>query len=236
MGADGFLCVGIVGGMSPESTVTYYRHIVRRHQAEFGDHGYPRVVIASVSFQQYVGWQHEGDWGRIAENLAREFRAVSAAGADFAVLATNTMHKVLPLIESPVPVLSVFDAVARRAAGAGVEKIGLTGTKFTMSDGFYAAGLERRGLKALLPARDEQEAIHRIIYDELILGRVDERSVRRFTEIGEGLLRRGAEAVLLGCTELELLVRERDFKAKTIDSTLAHADAAWEAAVGRGPL
>lgn len=136
------LTLGIVGGMSPESTVTYYQHIIRRQQAEFGDHNYPRIVISSVSFQRYIDWQHEELWERIADELAGEFRALAAAGADFAVLATNTMHKVLPQIDSSIPVLSILDAVADHARANKIKSVGLTGTRFTMSDGFYAQGLE----------------------------------------------------------------------------------------------
>lgn len=225
--------VGIVGGMSPESTVIYYRHIVRKHQQAVGDHSYPRVVIASVSFQQYVDWQHGQEWDAIARGLEGEFRAVAAAGADFALLATNTMHKVLPAIESPVPVLNIMDVVARHALGSGVRRIGLTGTLFTMSDGFYARGLEERGLGVVLPDGAQRERIHRIIYDELIAGRVEPASVEEFAAIGADLSRRGADAVLLGCTELGLLTESGAFPAEVMDSTLLHADAAWGLAVSR---
>src|SRR5438552_9817793 len=146
------LTIGIIGGMSPESTATYYQHIVRRHQNEFHDHSYPRIVIVSVSFQKYVTWQHEGDWDQITGELTGEFQRVAAAGADFAILATNTMHKVLPAIRSPIPVLSILDAVTKYAEKGRIKSIGLTGTKFTMSDGFYAEGLERHGLTVLKPS------------------------------------------------------------------------------------
>lgn len=232
MGTKGqALTIGIVGGMSPESTVIYYRRIVRKHQEVFGDHGYPRVVIASVSFQRYVEWQHAQDWDSIARGLEGEFRAVAAAGADFALLATNTMHKVLPDISSPVPVLNIMDAVARHALGRGLSRLGLTGTLFTMSDGFYARGLEERGLGVVLPDGAQQERIHRIIYDELIAGRVEPASVEEFARIASDLSRRGAEAILLGCTELGLLTESGAFPAEVIDSTLLHADAAWELSV-----
>lgn len=230
------LTIGIVGGMSPESTVTYYQRIVRQHQAEFHDHNYPRMVIASVSFQRYVSWQHEGAWEQIARGLESEFRAVASAGADFALLATNTMHKVLPQIDSPVPVLNVLDAIGRRARSQGIKVVGLTGTRFTMSDGFYAEGLEKRGLSVVLPLEAEQKTIHKIIYDELVLGRVNPSSVSRFMEIAQGLLTRGAEATLLGCTELELLTREDPSRLSFIDSAKVHADTAWEIATGKSSL
>ncbi len=230
------LTLGIVGGMSPESTVTYYQHITRRHQAEFGNHSYPRILIASVSFQQYIDWQHQGSWDQIADELAKEFHALAAGGADFAILATNTMHKVLPLIDSPVPVLSILDAVAHYAKAKSIKSVGLTGTRFTMSDGFYAQGLENRGLSVVLPKTAEQETIHTIIYDELISGNVNPLSQNKFFGITNNLLARGAETVLLGCTELELLVRESPAQKSFIDSTKAHADLAWEISVGKSSL
>jgi len=225
--------IGIVGGMSPESTVTYYQRIVRRHQAEFRDHSYPRICIASVSFQRYIEWQHQGDWNRIAEELSNEFRAVAKAGADFAILATNTMHKVLPQIDSPIPVLSILDAVAQYAGANKVKSIGLTGTKFTMSDGFYAEGLESRGLKVLLPSEVEQNRIHAMIYNELISGVVNSPSAQEFAGIAQGLVSRGADATLLGCTELRLLMNQNSIQLPFIDSTEVHADAAWEMSVGK---
>ena len=230
------LTIGIVGGMSPQSTITYYQQILRRHEATLDNHGYPRLVIASVSFQQYIDWQHAGAWEQVAAGLQREFEAVAAAGADFAVLATNTMHKVLPQISSPVPVLHILDAVAEHARAAGVRSVGLTGTGFNMGDGFYAAGLESRGLGVVLPTAGEQAVIHRIIYDELIRGEIVPASVAEFSAIGQGLVGRGADAVLLACTELELLTRPAPLPMPVLDTTQIHADTAWEIAMGRRPL
>lgn len=226
------LNIGIVGGMSPESTLIYYRHIIQRHQREFHDHSYPRIIIASVSFQQYIKWQHEGAWDEIASSLKKEFEAIAAAGADFAVLATNTMHKVLPLIESPIPILHIMDVVSRYAKTNNIESVALTGTKFTMSDGFYARALEERGLRVVIPNESQQEKIHRAIYTELIEGKVEAASVREFANIAEDLSARGAEAILLGCTELGLLVQDGTTGVKMIDSTLLHAEAAWRLSNG----
>ena len=230
------LAIGIIGGMSPESTVTYYQHIVRRHEAEFHDHSYPRVVIVSVSFQRYIDWQHEGNWGRIATELGVEFQRLAAAGAGFALLATNTMHKVLPAIKSAIPVLSVIDAVSDHARRCGITSLGLTGTKFTMSDGFYAQGLERHGLTVLTPSAAQQETIHRVIYNELIFGKINPKSVKRFFQIAQDLSSKGADSILLGCTELELLTREDSAGIRFVDSTRIHADAAWEVSIGRRSL
>jgi aspartate racemase len=226
------LTIGIVGGMSPESTVIYYQEIVRRHQLEFHNHSYPRIIITSVSFQQYIEWQHNKAWGEIARGLENEFEKLAAAGADFAVLATNTMHKVLPSINSPIPILSILEVVGRYAKTNGIQTLGLTGTKFTMSDGFYAQELKNYGIAVVLPSEPQQEKIHRIIYEELIAGEVKCSSTREFAEIAQDLARRGAQAILLGCTELVMLVEQNPLEVKTIDSTRLHADAAWRRAVG----
>jgi aspartate racemase len=226
------LTIGIVGGMSPESTAIYYQHIVRRHQREFQDHSYPPIIITSVSFQQYIDWQHAEQWQQIAQGLEQEFGKLSAAGADFAVLATNTMHKVLPVIKSPIPVLSILEVVADHCRQEGVERIALTGTRFTMSDGFYSRGLESYGLEVIVPSVSQQERIHRIIYEELIAGLVSSASIEQFAGITQDLSARGAQAILLGCTELVMLVEDNRAAVKTIDSTRLHAEAAWRKAVG----
>ncbi len=228
--------IGIVGGMSPESTVLYYQTIVRRHLAERGDHLYPRIVLASVSFGRYIELQHAGDWAGVAAGLAGEFRALAAAGADFALLAANTMHKVLGETNPPLPVLSIYDAVAREAKRSGRTRLGLTGTRFTMEDGFYARGLEARGLDVVVPAPAERAEIHRIIYEELIAGRVLPASRARFTEIAHALAARGADAVLLGCTELEILMANAALAVPLLPSAALHANLAWEIAVGAAPM
>jgi len=230
---DAPLTIGIVGGMSPESTLEYYRHIVRAHVAARGDHGYPRIVIASVSFQKYVDWQHAGAWDEIARGLDGELAALAAAGADFAVLATNTMHKVVPQLGSKLPLLHVLDAVAEEAKRRGARRLGLTGTGFTMNDGFYASGLEARGFQVLLPDAAEREAIHRMIYDDLIAGRVRPEARAAFAAVSRGLSARGAETVLLACTEL-VLVAPPAAEVPWIDTAEVHALAAWRRALREG--
>lgn len=226
------LSIGIVGGMSPQSTFPYYQLIIQRHLQQRRDHAYPRIVIASVSFGPYIKWQHDGDWAAIGRNLAREFRAVAAAGADFAVLATNTMHKVLPAIRSPIPVLSILDVVGEHCRGLGIRTVGLTGTKFTMTDGFYQKGLEDQGLRVLIPPPNDITALHSIIYDELVAGVVKPGSQQKFVHLAERLVNRGAGAVLLACTELEMLRGPATAHLALVDTTQLHAYAAWEVAVG----
>jgi aspartate racemase len=227
------LTIGIVGGMSPESTAIYYQHIVRHHQLAFHDHSYPPIIITSVSFQQYIEWQHEDAWQKIAQGLEQEFGRLAAAGADFAILATNTMHKVLPSIKTTIPVMSILEVVAEYCRLKSLSTIALTGTRFTMSDGFYSRGLESYGLEVIIPDVSQQDQIHRIIYEELIAGLVKPDSVKVFAQIGRNLSARGAQAILLGCTELVMLAENNPTELNTIDSTRLHAEAAWRKAVGR---
>lgn len=226
-------CIGMIGGMSPQSTITYYDTIIRAHHGSYGDHTYPRIVIGSIPFQPLQDASHDGDWGLIAELVQAEGEALAAAGADFLMILANTVHKVVPDLSLPLPLLTVYDAVARTANGIGFRKIGLTGTDFTMSDGFYRAALEERGLEVVLPEPEDRQTIHRIIYDELVAGIVRPGSQEAFAEIALRLAGQGAEVVLLGCTELELLTRDRSLEAPSLDTTFTHATAAWKHATGQ---
>ncbi len=225
-----FLTIGIVGGMSPESTVTYYEGLVARGHERVGPNQYPRIVIASVNFDPYVHWQHEGNWEAIASGLAGELQSLAAAGCDFAAIATNTMHKILPMIQPALPVLSIMDAVADVAQQRGIARLGLTGTGFTMSDGFYEQGLQKRGVACVVPEQDDQDSIHSIIYEELIRGDVKAESVTRYAAACRRLVERGADAVLLGCTELGMLAAHEEWPADLayLDSTPTHIEAIFQ--------
>ncbi|HUN23926.1 MAG TPA: amino acid racemase [Anaerolineales bacterium] len=223
--------IGIVGGMSPESTWVYYQAIVQQHLATFNLHTYPRIVVASVSFQAYIDRMNRGDWAEIAAHLQSEFQALANAGADFAVLATNTMHKVLPMLKSPIPIFDIFSAVAYGARQAHVNQVILTGTRFTMQDGFYADGLAARGLRVIVPEAEAQAEIHRMIFEELIRGIVSPQAVKNFDQIVGSLYRENPDsAVLLACTELELLTRARLPAYPFLDTTALHANLAWQLA------
>jgi aspartate racemase len=233
--------IGIVGGMSPESTLIYYRSIVSKHLERFGDHSYPRLIIASVSFQKFIDWQHDGKWSEITEALEQEFQSVARAGADFTILATNTMHKVIEQIKSPVPVFNIMDAVKISLEAEGIQNVVLMGTRFTMSDGFYVDGLSARGFKVKVPSKVQQDEVHRIIYEELIRGVATEVSGRKLDSMAGDLLvqlegeKGGKCALLLACTELVLLT---PFLSKSItwrDTTEIHATLSWEIATGQRP-
>jgi aspartate racemase len=220
--------IGILGGMSPESTVAYYQYITRTYTERYGDHGYPEVLIYSVSFQPYVDWPDEGRWDRVAEGLSAAARQLEAAGADFIVIATNTMHLVVEEVQAAVsvPVLSLLDAVGDVIRSRGLRVAGLLGTRFTMEKVFYAEALAEKGIRVLVPEANERRFVDDVIYRELVSGEIRETSRRRFVEIIEGLAARGAQGVILGCTEIPLLVRRCDVEVPLFDTTLIHAEAA----------
>ncbi len=220
--------------MSAESTQVYYRRLIELSRERLGGARSPRMVIVNVDFASYVEWQHADRWDRVTAGIGSELEALAAAGCAFAAIAANTMHKVLPELEPPIPVLSILDAVADAAREGGFHRIGLTGTAFTMEGGFYARGLEERGLEVVLPPAEARAEIHRTIYEELTLGRVEAASVARFAAIAHDLLAGGADAVLLGCTELPLLAAHADWPPgiPVVDSTEAHVQALFRAATG----
>ena len=220
--------IGILGGMSPESTAEYYLHITRRFVERFGDYGYPEIVIHSVSFQDYVDWPAAGRWDLVADGLVEGAKILESAGADFLVLATNTMHSVLPIIEPriQIPVLSLPEVVADAIEACGLGTVALLGTRYTMEQTFYPSALEARGIRVIVPDAADRETVNRTIYDELVIGRILETSRQAFACIIDVLAERGAEGVILGCTEIPLLVRPEDSRLLLFDSSHLHAEAA----------
>jgi aspartate racemase len=225
--------IGILGGMTPESTITYYQHIVRTYQRRFGTHAFPAIVIYSVSFQQLEDWMEAGEWDEVARVLADGLRRLAAAGADFAVIATNTMHLLFDRLEreSPIPLISIVDATARAIGRAGLRTVGLLGTRFAMEKPFYADGLARHGIRTIVPDREEREDIHRVIMRELSFGDLRESSRRRYVEIIENLVRQGAEGAVLGCTEIPLLIKAGDAPVPVFDTAVLHAEEALARAI-----
>ena len=226
--------IGLIGGMSWESTVPYYQDINRAIGARLGGLHSAKIVLYSVEFQEIERLQHAGRWEEAGVILAEAARAVRRAGADVIVLCTNTMHKVAPQIEAAVdvPFLHIADATAVRVKAAGVARIGLLGTRFTMEESFYRGRLEsQHGLEVLVPPEDERTLVHRVIYEELCLGQVREDSRRAYQHIVGGLVARGAEGVILGCTEIGLLLRPEDAPVPLFDTGRIHAEAAVEFAL-----
>ncbi|KIQ83416.1 aspartate/glutamate racemase family protein [Aeromonas sp. L_1B5_3] len=224
-------CIGLLGGMSWESTVSYYQALNRGVRAKLGGLHSAQVLINSVDFAEIERLQHVGDWPATARLLAAEARKLQDGGANFLLIGTNTMHKVAPEIEAAIdiPLLHIADATARRLQADGIKRVGLLGTRFTMEQDFYKGRLQTHfGLEVLVPAEAERERIHRIIYDELCLGEIRDASRAEYLAIIAGLAAAGAEAVILGCTEIALLVGEAQAQAAVplYDTTAIHAEAA----------
>ncbi len=228
--------IGILGGMSPESTVAYYEYITRTYTQRFGDYGYPEILIYSVSFQPYVDWPNQDRWDLVAEGLSQAAQKLVAAGADFILLATNTMHLVFDQIEMEVevPMISLLDAVAEAIRTRGLRSVGLLGTRFTMEKSFYQDALARQGIDVLVPGARDREYVNRVIYDELVAGQIRDESRAGFLAVIRELVERGAEGVILGCTEIPLLVSEADAGVPLFDTTAIHAEAALRYACGTG--
>jgi aspartate racemase len=230
--------IGILGGMSPESTIEYYQYITHTYAERFGDHGYPEIIIYSVSFQPYVDWSYADDWDLVAQGLSEAARKLEDAGADLIIIATNTMHLVFDEVQASVnvPMLSLLDAVGEAILAQGMRTVGLLGTKFTMEKTFYQDALARKGIAVLVPDAEDREYVNNVIYEELVAGQIHDQSRAEFVAIINHLAALGAEGVILGCTEIPLLVSEVDVGPPLFDSTAIHAEAALNYAcdVGEG--
>jgi aspartate racemase len=222
--------IGILGGMSPESTVAYYEYITRTYTERYGDYGYPEIIIYSVSFQPYVDWPNQDRWDLVAQGLVQAAQKLEAAGADLILIATNTMHLVFDQVQASVqtPMLSLLDAVAEAILARGLETVGLLGTRFTMEKAFYQDALARRGITVLVPDAADREYVNAVIYDELVAGQIRDESRAGFAAIVQRLAERGAEGVILGCTEIPLLIGEADVGLPLFDTTAIHAEAALQ--------
>lgn len=226
--------IGLIGGMSWESSAEYYRLVNQRVRERLGPLRSAQLLMHSVDFGPIERAQHERRWddaGAILEDAARRLHA---GGADCIVLCTNTMHKLADRIEAatPLPFLHIADPVGRAAARAGVRRVGLLGTAFTMEQGFMKDRLaQRHGLEVLVPGAEDRAEVHRIIYDELCVGIVDGASRERYRRVIGALQAGGAEAFVLGCTEISLLVKDEDSALPLLDSTALHAAAAVDFAL-----
>lgn len=226
--------IGLIGGMSWESTESYYRLINQAVKARLGGLHSARLVLYSVDFHEIEVLQRAGDWDTAGRLLADAARSLQAAGAEAIVLCTNTMHKVAAAIEATVavPLLHIADATAAAIVAAGHTRVGLLGTRFTMEEAFYRDRLiDRHDLDVLVPAAAEREDVNRIIYQELCLGVIREESRARYREVISNLVAAGAQAIILGCTEISLLVSAADASVPLFDTTALHARAAVDFAL-----
>ncbi|MDY7115165.1 aspartate/glutamate racemase family protein [Halomonas sp. SSL-5] len=225
--------IGLIGGMSWESTQTYYRLINQGVKARLGGLHSARLVLYSVDFAEIEALQHRGDWAATAQILGAAARSLAAAGADFLLLCTNTMHKVAPQLEQAVdiPLLHIADATANELHRQGVDRVGLLGTRFTMEQAFYRERLEAQGIQVLTPDAAQRETVHRVIYEELCRGEIRADSKADYLEIVASLAGQGAQGVILGCTEIGLLIEADDTDVLLFDTTAIHAEQAVEEAL-----
>ncbi len=218
--------IGMLGGMSWESTTSYYKAINEGIKSTLGGLHSAKICLYSVNFDEIEKLQHQGDWDGTAKILSAAAKSVEAGGADFLLICTNTMHKVAPEIEKAIsiPILQIADATAARLQEAGIKTVGLLGTQFTMSQDFYKGRIiEKYGIDVIVPKAKHQEVVHDIIYKELCLGKILDNSRNEYLKIIDSLHQQGAEAVILGCTEIALLVQQDHTEVPLYDTTEIHA-------------
>ena len=227
--------VGMLGGMSWESTASYYKALNEGVKSRLGGLHSAKICLYSVDFDEIEKLQHQGKWSETALILAEAAKSVERGGADFLMICTNTMHKVVPEIESQIsiPILHIADATAESLVQDGITKVGLLGTRFTMEQDFYKGRIsEKFGIDVVVPTADEQTVVHDIIYQELCLGEIKSESRDRYLKIIANLHAQGAQAVILGCTEIALLVKQSDTTVPLYDTTEIHAAHGVEWALG----
>lgn len=226
--------IGLLGGMSWESTSDYYRLINQGVKRSLGGLHSAKIAMVSVDFQPIEALQHKGDWQGAADLLCESAKNIENAGADFLLICTNTMHKVAPEVEAAIniPLLHIADATAQQLISEGVKRVGLLGTAFTMEQDFYRGRLENmHGLDVLLPSDDDRKIVHDVIYQELCLGEVKADSKLEYLRIINALEKQGAEAIILGCTEIGMLVTQSDTSIRLLDTTAIHAEKAVDFAL-----
>ena len=226
--------IGLIGGMSWESSIEYYRIINETAKEKLGGLHSAKSLMVTVDFAEIEKLQHEGRWDEAGQILVKCAQDLERGGADFIVLCTNTMHKLADQIIANVniPFLHIADATAEKIVAAGIKRIGLLGTRFTMEHDFYKGRLiENFGLDVLVPNEADREIVHRVIYDELVQGKIVDISRNKYKRIMESLIEQGAEGIILGCTEIELLIKDNDSNKPLFPTTKIHAIAAVEQAL-----
>lgn len=215
--------IGIVGGISPQSSALFYKTIIEKHYNKFHDYYYPEIIMFSVDFGKIKDYQKESDPSEYINELVKAVDSLEKAGADFAVIASNTPHRVFPQIEKQVsiPMISIITTTANYASKYGFKKLLLLGTQFTMSEDFYKNGLRENNIDTIVPSSEEQVIINDIIFKELVIGEIKEQSKSTLIKIIE---KYPADAVILGCTELPLIIQSQDIKTPIIDTTDVFAD------------
>lgn len=230
--------IGLLGGMSWESTVTYYQVINETIKKELGGLHSAKCILYSVDFDEIETYQSRGEWDKSAEVLAQAAQALERAGADFIIICTNTMHKVATEIRRKItiPLLHIADTTAMELKKSQIKKVGLLGTKYTMQQEFYKKVLQDNGIEVIVPDDADIEVVNRIIYDELCLGKITAPSKAAYLRIISELSQQGAQGIILGCTEIGLLVKQSDTSVPLFDTTLIHAEKAALDAIAQQEL
>lgn len=227
--------IGMIGGMSWESTVTYYKAINEKVKQELGGFHSAKILLYSVDFSEIEECQVKGDWERSADILSAAAKNLEKAGADFIIICTNTMHKVAPQIQTyiGIPIIHIAEATADELKRRNINKVALLGTKYTMTQNFYKEKLEQKGITVLIPDEQEIETVNDTIYHELCLGIISKISKEKYYSIIKNLAKQGAQGVVLGCTEIGLLIQQEDVDIPVFDTTLIHAFKAVNLAIGK---
>jgi aspartate racemase len=228
------LTIGMIGGMSWESSLEYYRIVNESVKKKLGGFHSAKCLLYSVDFEEVEKLQHLGDWGELTRLMMDAAKRLERAGADFVVICTNTMHKMAEEVEGVIgiPLLHIVDVTADAIRAEGNTRVGLLGTKFTMEQDFYKGRLkEKHGLEVLIPSEEERQIVHDILYSELCMGEIKDLSKDKFKNIIQNLVDQGAQGVILGCTEIPLIVDQEDYAIPVYDTTALHAEAAVEFAL-----
>ena len=226
--------IGMIGGMSWESSIEYYRIVNHTVKEKLGGLHSAKSVMYSVDFAEIETLQHEGRWDEATQTMIEAARHVESGGADIVVICTNTMHKMADDVEAAItiPLLHIADATAEAIKAQGLSKVGLLGTRVTMEEDFYRGRLvEKHGLDVLIPETEDREVVHRVIYDELVLGNIKTESREAYKKIINKMIAAGAQGIILGCTEIGLLVKDEDSNVPLFDTTYIHAISAVELAL-----
>jgi aspartate racemase len=221
--------IGLIGGMSWESSIEYYRIINQTVNARLGSVHSAKSLMYSFDFAEIESLQNDGDWGQLTQEMVNAAQTLEQGGADLLVICTNTMHRMADDVQAAVsiPLLHIADTAAQAIKAQNIDTVGLLGTRFTMEGDFYRMRLEEKhGLKVLIPPETERETVHRVIYEELVKGEIRDSSQNAYIKIIEGLHSRGVQGVILGCTEIPLLVKQSNVAIPIFDTTTIHAQAA----------
>ena len=226
--------IGMIGGMSWESSAEYYRIMNETVKEKLGGHHSCKCLMYSVDFDEIEKLQHKGEWGKLTEIMVNTAQSIEKGGAEMLIICTNTMHLMFPdiLQKINIPVLHIVDAVAEKIKTKGLKKVGLLGTRFTMEKDFYSGRLkEMHGIDVIIPNDEDMDLVHTIIFKELVLGKITDQSREAYKTIINKLVKEGAEGIILGCTEIPLLIKQKDADVPVFDTTQIHAEAAVKMAI-----